>query len=115
MKRDPRFGGVYLGVAVAVVVGLAVLVPARIAGSAEPCCFANDRYEGTCTVVPGEGETCESILAYLNNPMSTGKSYCGGTTVRGGWVPGGLQDGEIRHAGGRSGYHTQSPEARADT
>jgi hypothetical protein len=86
MKRDPRFGGVYLGVAVAAVVGLAVLVPARTAGSAEPCCFANDRYQGTCTVVPGEGETCESILSYLNNPMSTGKSYCGGTRVRGGWA-----------------------------
>jgi hypothetical protein len=86
MKRDPRLGGVYLGVAVAAVVGLAVLVPARIAGSAEPCCFSNDRYEGTCTVVPGEGETCGSILGYLNNPMSTGKTYCGNTKVRGGWV-----------------------------
>jgi hypothetical protein len=24
-------------------------------------------------------------LAYLNNPMAEGKSYCGGTTVRKGW------------------------------
>jgi hypothetical protein len=85
MKRDPRFGWGYVAVVVAAVVGLAVLVPALMAGSAEPCCFANERYEGTCTVFPGEGETCGSILAYLNNPMSTGKSYCGGTTVRGGW------------------------------
>jgi hypothetical protein len=84
--RRPRFGWGFLGVAVAVMVGLAVLVPALLAGSAEPCCLANDRFQGTCTVVPGEGETCESILAYLNNPMSTGKSYCGGTRVRGGWA-----------------------------
>jgi hypothetical protein len=71
---------------VAVVVGLAVLVPVLVAGSAEPCCFANDRYEGTCTVIPGEGETCDSILAYLNNPMSAGKTYCGNTKIRGGWA-----------------------------
>ena len=86
MKRDPKFGWGLLGIVVAVVVGLAVLVPALVAGSAEPCCFANDRYEGTCTVMPGEGETCGSILAYLNNPMSVGKTYCGNTKVRGGWV-----------------------------
>ncbi len=84
MKRGPAFG--YLGIGVAVVVELAMLVPAKFADSAEPCCFANDRYEGTCKVIPGEGETCQSILAYLNNPMSTGKPYCGGTSVRGGWV-----------------------------
>jgi hypothetical protein len=86
MKRNPRFGWGLLGIALAAVVGLAVLVPALLAGSAEPCCFANDRYEGTCTVFPGEGETCGSILAYLNNPMSTGKTYCGSTRIRGGWV-----------------------------
>jgi len=86
MKRVSRFGWGLLGIAVAVVVGLAVLVPALIAGSAAPCCFANDRYEGTCTVMPGEGETCGSVQAYLNNPMSTGKTYCGNTKIRGGWV-----------------------------
>jgi hypothetical protein len=75
-----------LACTVAVVLGLDVLVPARVAGSAKPCCFANDRYEGTCKVSPGEGETCQSVLAYLNNPMSTSKTYCGGTSVRGGWV-----------------------------
>jgi hypothetical protein len=36
-------------------------------------------------VTPGEGETCSSILAYLNNPNSVGKSYCGNTKVRGTW------------------------------
>lgn len=56
------------------------------AGSPSPCCFANDHYESICKVAPGEGETCENILEYLNNPMSTGKAYCGGTSVRGGWV-----------------------------
>jgi hypothetical protein len=86
MKRDRKFGWGLLGIAVAVVVGLAVLVPVLIAGSAEPCCFANDRYEGTCTVFPGEGEDCGSVLSYLNNPMSTGKTYCGNTRIRGGWV-----------------------------
>ena len=86
MKRALRLGWGYVGIVVAVVVGLAVLVPVLVAGSAEPCCFANDRYEGTCTVFPGEGETCGSVLAYLNNPMSAGKTYCGSTRIRGGWV-----------------------------
>jgi hypothetical protein len=74
-----------VGLALVAVVGLALVVPAPVAGSAESCCFANERYGGVCTVVPGEGETCGSILAYLNNPMSTGKSYCGSTQIRGGW------------------------------
>ena len=38
-----------------------------------------------CVVEPGENETCASILAYLNNPQSQGKTYCGNTNVRGGW------------------------------
>ena len=50
------------------------------------CCFANPGYAGTCKVVPAEDETCASIVAYLNNPMAEGKSYCGGTTVRQGWT-----------------------------
>jgi hypothetical protein len=52
---------------------------------AAPCCFTNPAYTGICTVQPGDKETCKSILDYLNNPNSTGKSYCGGTTIRGGW------------------------------
>jgi hypothetical protein len=52
---------------------------------AAPCCFTNPAYTGVCAVQPGEKETCKSILAYLNNPNSTGKLYCGGTTIRGGW------------------------------
>jgi hypothetical protein len=52
---------------------------------AASCCFTNPRYEGICTVQPTGQETCETILAYLNNPNSAGKSYCGGTAIRGGW------------------------------
>jgi hypothetical protein len=32
-------------------------------------------------------ETCASILEYLNNPRSVGKTYCNSTDVRGGWEP----------------------------
>jgi len=49
------------------------------------CCFTNPRYSGVCVIEPGADETCASILAYLNNPNSQGKSYCGSTSVRGGW------------------------------
>lgn len=49
------------------------------------CCYTHPSYTGTCIVEPAEDETCASILAYLNNPMSQGKSYCGGTKIRGGW------------------------------
>lgn len=51
----------------------------------DPCCFENPRYSGVCEVTPAEGESCSSILGYLNNPNSVGKAYCGGTAVRGGW------------------------------
>jgi hypothetical protein len=49
------------------------------------CCFANPGYSGICEVTPGKGETCQGVLNYLNNPQSSGKSYCGGTSIRGGW------------------------------
>jgi len=50
------------------------------------CCFENPRYVGQCDVVPGDDETCASILEYLNNPQSQGKAYCGSTSLRGGWT-----------------------------
>jgi hypothetical protein len=56
------------------------------ASQQEPCCFENPRYSGTCQVTPGPEESCADILAYLNNPNSVGKSYCGNTKVRGGWT-----------------------------
>ncbi|MGH9461233.1 MAG: hypothetical protein ACRD1X_08440 [Vicinamibacteria bacterium] len=54
--------------------------------SEETCCFSNPAYSGVCEVQPAEGETCDGILAYLNNPMAQGKDYCGGTQIRGGWT-----------------------------
>ena len=51
----------------------------------EPCCFENPRFSGTCQVTPGPDESCGDILAYLNNPNSVSKAYCGNTKVRGGW------------------------------
>ena len=50
-----------------------------------PCCFTNPSYGGVCEVTPVEDETCASILAYLNNPRSAGKTYCNSTEIRGGW------------------------------
>lgn len=50
-----------------------------------PCCFTNPRYAGVCVVRPAEDETCGSILAYLNDDLSVGKTYCNNTDVRGGW------------------------------
>jgi hypothetical protein len=50
-----------------------------------PCCFVNSGFRGVCEVTPGQGETCESILRYLNNPRAVGKTYCTDTNIRGGW------------------------------
>jgi hypothetical protein len=60
--------------------------PPQSETSRKPCCFKNSGYAGTCKVQPAGEETCASILAYLNNPMAEGKSYCGGTTIRQGWT-----------------------------
>jgi hypothetical protein len=62
------------------------IVAQEESAESEACCFTNPAYSGVCKVVPAEGETCESILAYLNNPMAQGKDYCGGTLVRQGWA-----------------------------
>ena len=75
-----------LGLTVAVGVIASVAAGRSAAGEAkDPCCFTNQRYTGVCQVTPGVDESCASILAYLNNPNSSGKGYCGGTSVRGGW------------------------------
>jgi len=72
-------------------------VTAAIAASAAPshraaaraeertCCVANPRHAGICEVTLGQDETCQDVLAYLNNASSVGKTYCGNTTIRGGW------------------------------
>jgi hypothetical protein len=63
-----------------------ILGTAPLADEDKKCCFTSSSgYQGVCEVTTGEGETCESILAYLNNPHSVGKTYCGNTKVRGGW------------------------------
>ena len=56
-----------------------------VADARPACCFTNPQYSGICAVEPGEGETCTTILDYLNNPNSQGKTYCGNTSIRGGW------------------------------
>jgi hypothetical protein len=86
MTSGLRPGRSWLAASVGMAIAVGVLV-AAVPGSAanKPCCFNNARYSGTCSVIPGKDETCQGILSYLNNPNSTGRSYCGGTTIRGEW------------------------------
>jgi hypothetical protein len=49
------------------------------------CCFTREGYQGICRVTPAKDETCESILSYLNSAGTVGKSYCGGSKLRGDW------------------------------
>jgi hypothetical protein len=68
--------------------GLVVLALAfaSVASTAtSTCCFSNRGYAGYCRVNPAEDETCASILAYLNNEMASGKSYCNSTRIHSGW------------------------------
>lgn len=83
MRRSTVRAGRAL-VAVLMLVGLAPAAPSE-EPPATRCCFTNPRYAGSCQVTPAKDETCDQILGYLNNPMSQGKSYCGGTAIRGGW------------------------------
>ena len=50
------------------------------------CCFDHDGYQGHCKVTPAEGETCASILEYLNSAGAVGKTYCNNSKFRGGWT-----------------------------
>jgi hypothetical protein len=50
-----------------------------------PCCYVNPSYAGVCVVQPTKDETCANILAYLNNPESSGRIYCNNTSIRGDW------------------------------
>jgi hypothetical protein len=59
--------------------------PPAAASGRPSCCYTNPQYAGVCVVQAGEGETCASIRAYLNNPRAQGKTYCASTNVRGGW------------------------------
>lgn len=72
-------------------IGTAARGQSRVRGGAadakSPCCFTNPRYVGTCKVEPTGDESCASVLDYLNNPQSQGKTYCGSTSIRGDWKP----------------------------
>src|SRR5262245_8294969 len=70
-----------------VFLGLAFLLlsAGTVLAEGDKCCFTNQSFTGVCEQTPAPGETCQSILDYLNAPNSAGKSYCGGTTIRGGW------------------------------
>jgi hypothetical protein len=61
-------------------------VSTSAAGPGASCCFTNPAYSGICVVTPEKGETCATILAYLNDPQSQGKTYCHNTNLRGGWA-----------------------------
>jgi len=60
--------------------------PAAADGDAPFCCVATPRFAGICKVTLAEDETCDDVLAYLNNAASVGKTYCGTTPIRGGWT-----------------------------
>lgn len=90
MKRSHRFVlGAVSGLAVVVLlVGSFPRTGTASEESQKPelkCCYTHPQYTGICQVTPSDGETCSTVLAYLNNPNAHGKTYCGGTTVRGGW------------------------------
>jgi hypothetical protein len=70
----------------ALICGALLLTGSVFAGDGDKCCFTNPRFTGVCVVTPGPEETCATILAYLNDQTSTGRTYCGNTTVRGGWA-----------------------------
>lgn len=74
-------GGGFGGATAAAALGLLLLGAPR-----DRCRYTNPQYAGACVVERAKGETCASILAYLNDPRSQGKSYCGNTSVRGGWI-----------------------------
>jgi uncharacterized protein (TIGR02246 family) len=77
--------GVFTIVCLVAAVTLLLVAPAEVSAE-ERCCFENFRYAGGCMVVVRGEETCEDVLAYLNNFNSVGKYYCGNTTIRGGWT-----------------------------
>ncbi len=72
-----------------IMIAFALAVMSPVTGGAEdaqkPCCFTNPRFSGTCQVIPDAETTCDDVLAYLNNPKSSGRTYCSKTKVRGGW------------------------------
>ncbi len=64
----------------------AIFVAPGDAQADESCCLNNYRFAGGCMVVARGQETCQDVIAYLNNFNSVGKYYCDNTMVRGGWT-----------------------------
>jgi hypothetical protein len=110
MQQNGRTG---LRVLLAGAVVLGSIGAARSASAAERCCFTNEGYSGVCRVVPKQDESCASILAYLNDVNSSGKTYCDATAGRGGWEQ--VSCGN-QHSGPTSPVSSPSPvSASADT
>ena len=75
----------FIGIGLTVVFVVLGAISAETMSVDTKCCFTSSGFTGVCEVTPGEGETCSSILSYLNSPNSVGKSYCGNTKERGTW------------------------------
>lgn len=71
------------GLVLAIVVSTTEAAPPQTA--TQRCCLTNPAHRGVCVVALGENETCEDVLAYLNAPNTTGRTYCNSTRLRGGW------------------------------
>jgi len=69
---------------VAALMTISFVAPAQVQAD-ESCCLNNYRFAGGCMVVVRGQETCQDVIAYLNNFNSVGKYYCDNTMVRGGW------------------------------
>ena len=82
MNRKRRLAAILLTPSVTLALGGGT---GRTADTPRRCCFTNERFAGVCEVAPEQDTTCADILAYLNNPNSSGKTYCGTTAVREGW------------------------------
>jgi hypothetical protein len=79
-KRAGRFS-VALGLLIA-----AAAVTGSSKDKSRTCCFNHVGFASSCKVQLSKDETCASVLTYLNDPNSSGKSYCANTTLRGGWT-----------------------------
>ena len=91
MKKYFLMGLVFL---VFLVPGFSKLQGDEEQSKATPCCFDHDGYQGHCKVTPAEGETCASILEYLNTAGTVGKTYCNNSKWRGGWTQVDCSEGE---------------------
>ena len=67
------------------IAAVVMILPTAPVSAEERCCFNNFRFAGGCMVVVRGDETCQDVLAYLNNFNSVGKYYCDNTVIRGGW------------------------------